>query len=80
MEHIINKTFLNGLARTLDISGVYFATSPIRRKYISASGHLRSSRLSFRRPDLIDSRTIYSDFEAVGKDFKVAFYKYEKEQ
>jgi hypothetical protein len=74
MERIIKKSFLNGLARTLDIPGVYFATSPIRRKYISASGNLRSSSLLCRRPDLIDSRIIRSDFDAIGENLKMALH------
>ncbi|WP_144428704.1 hypothetical protein [Synechocystis sp. PCC 6714] len=80
MKHIIDKSFLNGLARTLDISGVYFATSPIRRKYISESGNLRSSRLLSRRPDLVDSRSIRSDFEAIGNDFKSVIHQYKKDR
>ena len=80
IERIIKKSFLNGLARTLDISGVYFVTSPIRQKYISASGRLSSSRLLPRRPGLIDSRSIRSDFEAIGKDFQAAVYQYEKDR
>lgn len=79
MERIIKKSFLNGMARTLDISGVYFVTSPIRHKYISASGRLSSSHLLPRRSELIDSRSIRSDFEAIGKDFQAAVCQYEKD-
>ncbi len=80
MVHVINKSFLNGLARTLDIPGVYFVTSPIGQKYISASRHLRSSYLLSRRPDIIDSRAIRSDFDAIGKDFEAAVYQYKKDR
>lgn len=80
MERIIRKSFLKGMARTLDLSGICFVTSPIRQKYISASGHLSSSRLLSRRPDLIDSRSIHADFEAVGRDFDAAIRQHEKEQ
>jgi hypothetical protein len=80
MDQIISKSFLNGMARTLDIPGVCLVSSPIRQKYISASGHLRSSRLLSRRPDLMDCCSFRSDFDAIANDFKVAIDQYKKDQ
>ncbi|QUS62144.1 hypothetical protein IQE94_08985 [Synechocystis sp. PCC 7339] len=80
MGKVISKSFLNGMARTLDMSGICLVRSPIRQKYISASGHLRSSHLLSQRPDLMDSHSIRSDFEAIGNDLKMTIYQYQKDQ
>jgi hypothetical protein len=77
MKTIIRNSFLNGMARTLDIGGVRLIASPIRQRYISASGHLVSSHLLTRRSDLVDARLIRSDFAAIGNDMRVAIRQYE---
>lgn len=72
MKMIVRNSFLKGVARILDIGGVHFITSPIRQRYISASGRLSSSRALSRHPDLADAHSIRSDFVAIAEDMRVA--------
>jgi len=76
MKTIVRNSFLNGVARTLDIGGVRLMTSPIRQRYISVSGRLSSSRALSRRPDLADAHSIRSDFTAIGNDLKIVMNQY----
>ncbi len=77
MKHFFNQSFLLGVSRILDISGSCLSISPIRCKFISPSGQLRSGHsLSVVSSARSDSEAIHSDFVAVGKDLNAALQQY----